>query len=250
MASRCVIAANWKMHKTRGEARWLWEALVAGAGQVPVERELVLFPSSTALSTLAEAARGTRFAIGAQNLHPGREGAVTGEVSGRQLAEAGASHVLIGHSERRRLFAESDALLAEKMEAALEYGLAPIFCVGETLEERDRDETWSTLRRQLERGLGRLSAPDWTRVCLAYEPVWAIGTGRTATEAQAREAHAFLRTELARLAGEATAALPILYGGSVRPENAGALLGSPEIQGLLVGGASLEAESFLAIAAA
>jgi len=246
--ARRVIAGNWKMYKTRPGALALVDTILAGLPGVAAEASLLVFPPFPSLAAVAERCRGTRLEVGAQNFHPATEGAFTGEVSGAMLLEAGATHVLVGHSERRKLFGEGDEFLARKLTSALGQGLKPVFCVGETLEERDADRTGDVIRRQVERGLGELGAAESNRLLIAYEPVWAIGTGRTATPAQAREAHGFLRDLLRSRWGEAAAAVPLLYGGSVKPENAAELLAQPDIDGVLVGGASLEGPSFLGIA--
>ena len=247
---RCVIAGNWKMYKTRPEALALAEAILAGTGSIDPRAELLIFPPLPSLALLADRCEGTRLAVGAQNLHPEHEGAFTGEVSAAMLRDCGASHVLIGHSERRTLFGEDDAFLARKLRAALAAGLSPVFCLGETLAEREAGRTEEVIARQVERGLAELHAEDAARLLVAYEPVWAIGTGRTATTEQAREAHRFLRGRLAACWGGAATHVPLLYGGSVKPGNAADLLAQPDVDGVLVGGASLEAASFLAIAAA
>lgn len=243
------IAGNWKMNKTRAEARGLIEAVAHGAGDLPPGRRLLVFPSFPSIADVAEFA-GDRVEVGAQNFHPGREGAFTGEVSARQLLDAGASWVLIGHSERRHLFGEADATLASKLRSALDQGLRPLFCIGETLAEREGNQTEAVLTRQLRVGLAEVAPAERERIVVAYEPVWAIGTGRTATPDQAQSAQAFARGELASIWGEAGRAVPILYGGSVTPATAGNLLGQPDVDGVLVGGASLDAASFLAIARA
>jgi triosephosphate isomerase len=248
--TRRVIAGNWKMYKTRPEARELIGAILSGAVSVDPSVELIVFPPYPALAAAAEQCRGTRVAVGAQNLHPEAEGAFTGEVSAAMLVECGATHVLVGHSERRAHFGEADALLARKARRALDAGLAPVFCLGETLAEREAGRTEEVIARQAEAGLAELRLEDLGRLLVAYEPVWAIGTGRTATAEQAREAHGFLRGRLRGRWGEAAASIPLLYGGSVKPENAADLLAQPEVGGLLVGGASLQAASFLGIARA
>ncbi|MFN8549072.1 MAG: triose-phosphate isomerase [Candidatus Eisenbacteria bacterium] len=243
------IAGNWKMNKTRAEARGLIESIAGAAGDLPPGRRLLVFPSFPSIATVAELA-GDRVEVGGQNFHPGREGAFTGEVSARQLLDAGASWVLIGHSERRHLFGEGDASLAAKLRSALDQGLRPLFCIGETLAEREGGETEAVLARQLRLGLALVESTERARVVVAYEPVWAIGTGRTATPDQAQSAHAFARGELAAAWGGAGRAVPLLYGGSVTPATAADLLRQTDVDGVLVGGASLDAASFLAIARA
>jgi triosephosphate isomerase (TIM) len=247
---RTIIAGNWKMYRTRPEALALVNAILAGAGPVPADRELFVFPAATLLATVADRCRYSRIAVGGQNLHPGREGAFTGEVSATMLIDAGATRVLVGHSERRAIFGEDDAFLARKVRAALDAGLEPVFCVGETLAEREAGRTEEVIARQIREGLGELSPDDAARLIVAYEPVWAIGTGRTALPEQAEAAHRFLRGQLVERWGSAGVEVPLLYGGSVKPGNSAELLAQPEINGVLVGGASLEAASFLGIAAA
>jgi triosephosphate isomerase (TIM) len=248
--ARRVIAGNWKMYKTRKEAIALTEALIEGSGRVPAGNELVVFPPFTSVAVVAERCVGTRIQVGGQNLHFAPEGAFTGEISPRMLLDAGAQYALIGHSERRQHFGESDGLLARKVAAALESGLAPVFCLGETLEQREAGQTEDVLRTQVGEGLGALGRKDLDVLLVAYEPVWAIGTGRTATPQQAREAHVFLRRLLVEAWGTDADRVPLLYGGSVKPENARELMEQPEVNGVLVGGASLSPDSFLGIAAA
>jgi triosephosphate isomerase len=221
-----------------------FKPLVRGASHC----EIVICPTFPALAAAVETARGSDIHIGAQNLHWENEGAFTGEVSGPMIAAAGCSHVLVGHSERRQFFSETDATVNKRLFAALKAGLTPIACVGETLAERDGGKTEAVLIQQLEGGLAALTAADFSRIIIAYEPVWAIGTGRVATPEIAAEAHAVIREKTARLFGpELAAAVRILYGGSVKPDNAAGLMACPEIDGALVGGASLKPDSFAAI---
>ena len=248
--ARTIIAGNWKMYRTRPEALALVNGILAGAGPVPADRELLVFPAATAIAAVAERCRYSRIRVGGQNLHSRPEGAFTGEISAAMLLEAGATHVLVGHSERRAIFGEDDAFLASKVRAALEAGLDPIFCLGETLEEREAGRTEAVIASQVRLGLGELPGVEIARLVVAYEPVWAIGTGRTATPDQAEAAHRFLRGQLVERWGSFGSGVPLLYGGSVKPGNAAELLSRPEINGVLVGGASLEAASFLGIAAA
>ncbi len=244
---RRVIAGNWKMYKTQGEARAFIAALaplVASANHC----DIVVAPPFTALAAAVEAARGTSIAVSAQDLHWEKEGAFTGEISARMLAEAGCRYVIIGHSERRQLFGETDASVNKKIQAALGASLIPIVCVGETLQERESGQMQSVLRRQFSDGFAALTAEQFSRILIAYEPVWAIGTGRTATPELAAEAHRFLRGLAATaFSSEPASRLRILYGGSVKPENAKGLMAQEEIDGALVGGASLDAKSFAAI---
>jgi triosephosphate isomerase (TIM) len=244
---RPVIAGNWKMFKTQAETRAFFAAfgpLVAASQHC----EIVVAPPSTALAAAVEAAKGTAIAIAGQNVHWEKEGAFTGEVSTRMLVEAGCRAVIIGHSERRQFFGDTDDWVHRKTKAALEAGLMPIVCVGESLSEREGNLTHAVLKRQFEGGLGALTGADFSRILLAYEPVWAIGTGRTATPEIAADAHRYLR-ELAEqhFTHERASALRILYGGSVKPDNIRGLMAQVEIDGALVGGASLDPQSFAAI---
>lgn len=242
-----VMAGNWKMYKTRGEARSFVEALkplVADASHC----EVVLCAPFTAVAALAEAVSGTNIAAGAQDLHWEKEGAFTGEVSAGMVVEAGATHVIIGHSERRQYFGETDETVNKKLKAALAAGLAPIVCVGETLEQREAGSTLDIIAHQVHGGLCELPIEMHTRVIVAYEPVWAIGTGRTATPEQAEEVHAEIRRLLADcLSPQAAEQVRVLYGGSVKPDNIDALMRCPNVDGALVGGASLKADDFLRI---
>ena len=245
---RPLVAGNWKMYKTVPEAAALAAELRAGVTRGDVD--VVLGAPFTALHAVAAAVRGTAIGVAAQNMSAENEGAFTGEVSPLMLKDAGCTHVILGHSERRQLFGETDEGVAKKTEAAFRHGLAPIACVGETLAERESDRTNEVIERQTERALRGLSADQVAALVIAYEPVWAIGTGRTATPAQAQEVHAFIRGLVIRSHGEpASRAVRILYGGSVKPDNIGVLMAEPDIDGALVGGASLVAASFLKIVA-
>ncbi len=250
-ARRPLIAGNWKMYRTQAEAAALVTALCHRLPAQPVAEVLVL-PPFTALAAVARAlASESRVALGAQNCHWAKEGAYTGEVSPWMLLDVGCTYVLVGHSERRQLFGETDALVNKRARGALAAGLKPIVCVGETLQERDAGRTLSVVASQLAGSLAEMSAEEMAHVTLAYEPVWAIGTGRNATPAQAQEVHAQVREDLGRLFGAAAAlAIRILYGGSVKPDNAAALLGQKDVDGALVGGASLDAAGFATICAA
>lgn len=244
---RRVIAGNWKMYKTQAEARALVSALaplVSGAAHCDV----VVAPPFTAIAAAVEAARGTSIAVSGQDLFWEKEGAFTGEVSTAMLVEAGCRYVIIGHSERRQFFGETDETVHKKTKAALAAGLIPIVCVGETLQERESGATESVLGRQFRGGLAALTPAEFSRILIAYEPVWAIGTGRVATPEQAAAAHRFLR-QLATdaFSTEAASALRILYGGSVKPDNVAGLMAQEELDGALVGGASLDAKSFAAL---
>jgi triosephosphate isomerase len=241
-----LVCGNWKMYKTNDEAALLTRDLLAAL--TPARgAEVVLCPPYTALAEVRYLLAGSAIGLGAQNLFWEHEGAFTGEVSGAMLVSAGCSHVLVGHSERRQYFGETDATVAKRMRAALDAGLIPIVCVGETLAEREAGRTEEVVLRQFDDGPGTVTGPDARRVVLAYEPVWAIGTGRNATPAQAAEVHALLRARARERWGDAADRLRILYGGSVKADNAQALFAEPELDGALVGGASLTAASFLAI---
>ncbi|MDX9746532.1 MAG: triose-phosphate isomerase [Syntrophales bacterium] len=238
------IAGNWKMHKTIEEAVTFARRLKELAPRC-TDRDVLVAPPFTALSAMSETLRGTGVHIAAQNMHEAPQGAFTGEVSAAMLAEAGCDYVIIGHSERRTLFGEDDTRINRKIVAALENGLKVIFCIGETLEEREAGLTTKVVERQIKEGLKALRNDDIRRLVIAYEPVWAIGTGKTATPAQAEEVHAFIRGLMSRLYNEDTAnSLPILYGGSVKPDNMAELMAQPNVDGGLIGGASLEFDSF------
>ena len=242
-----LIAGNWKMYKTAAESAAFvrdFLPLVAGVRGV----EIVLAPSYLALRAVADLARGSGVGVASQNVHFAPEGAFTGEVSAAMLKEAGATHAIIGHSERRQYFAESDESVNRKVKAALEAGLAPIMCLGETLAEREAGKTFEVVDRQLRGGLAGVPAAAAGKVVVAYEPVWAIGTGKTATPAQAQEVHAFLRKGLAAAwSADGAGTVRILYGGSVKPDNIDTLMAQGDIDGALVGGASLKADSFARI---
>jgi triosephosphate isomerase len=239
-----ILAGNWKMHNTRAEAAALTKALVASVGRTS-GREVVIAPTFTALATVADVVAGSSIRLAAQNVHWEAKGAFTGEISAAMLRDVGCTHVIIGHSERRQYFGETDETVNKRLKAALAAGLVPIVCVGETLAERDGGTTMKVIERQV---AGGLAGVEIGRCVLAYEPVWAIGTGRTATPAQAEEVHDAIRRQLAGLAGQATAGgVRILYGGSVKPDNVDALMAEKNIDGALVGGACLEAASFTRI---
>jgi triosephosphate isomerase len=242
-----LIAANWKMYKTPDQTRDFFRdflPLVSGHDR----DEIVVCPPYVGLSAAVEAAQGSNVAIGAQNLHWKEEGAFTGEISAPMLLSLSVTHVIVGHSERRQYFGETDDTVNLRLKAALQAGLTPICCVGEVLEEREAGLTDDVLRRQCVRAFHAISAKKAAKLVVAYEPVWAIGTGKTATPELAAEAHAVIRSEATEIFGEQFAAkLRILYGGSVKPENASALMAQEEIDGALVGGASLDPKSFAAI---
>lgn len=242
-----VMAANWKMCKTPDQTREFFKTflpLVSGH----TRDEIVVCPSFLDLPAALECAKGSNVVIGAQNVHWKEEGAFTGETSVVQLAALGVNHVIIGHSERRQYFGETDDTVKLRLKTALEAGFTPICCVGEVLEEREAGMTDDVLRRQCMRAFHAISAKKAAKLVIAYEPVWAIGTGKTATSEIAAEAHGVIRKQAAEIFGEAFAAqLRILYGGSVKPENVSALMAQEEIDGALVGGASLDPKSFAAI---
>jgi triosephosphate isomerase len=241
------IAGNWKMHKTVHDTVVYikeFRSLVKDIDDV----EIVLAPPFTAIHGAAEAARNSNVGISAQDLHWEREGAFTGEVSAALVREAGADYVIIGHSERRQLFGETDASVNRKLIAAMASGLVPIVCIGETLEERERNDTLTVLDRQIKDDFDGISGEQVGGLVIAYEPVWAIGTGRTATTAQAQEAHAHIRQRLRQWFGAAAAEeCHVIYGGSVKPDNTHDLVGQPDVDGALVGGASLDIKSFFEI---
>ncbi|MGH8705970.1 MAG: triose-phosphate isomerase [Burkholderiales bacterium] len=244
-----LVAGNWKMHGSRAANAALLDAIVAGAAQLNGVQCAVCAPYPY-LAQLAERLAGTSVAWGAQNASEHAQGAFTGEVSAPMLAEFGCRYVIVGHSERRQLYGEKDAAVAAKFAAVQASGMTPILCVGETLEERDGARTEATIARQLDAVLARAGIGAIGGSVLAYEPVWAIGTGRNATPEQAQAAHAFLRGRIAQKDAAVAAGLRILYGGSVKPANAEAIFAMPDVDGGLIGGASLVAGDFLAIARA
>jgi triosephosphate isomerase len=247
MSRKALIAANWKMYKTPAEAQAFTDAflpLVAGH----TRDEIALFPSVTSLATVVAAVAGSNVAAGLQNMHFAEEGAYTGETSAAMLKAVGATHTLIGHSERRQYFGETDEIVNKKLHTALKHGIIPIVCVGEVLAQREAGLTCEVCKTQIAGALAGISPEAAATIVIAYEPVWAIGTGKTATPQIAVEAHGMIRAEIDRLLGsEAAASIRILYGGSVKPENACDLLCEDEIDGALVGGASLKPDSFAAI---
>jgi len=242
-----VMAGNWKLYKTAAETTSFFAKflpLVEGSGS----SEIVICPVFVNLPAAVEAARGSGVRIGAQNLFWEKEGAYTGEVAGPMIAAVGCSHVIVGHSERRQYFGETDETVLKKTRAALDAGLTPIVCVGETLDQREAEHTAPVLIEQFTRGIAELSPQEFSAILIAYEPVWAIGTGRTATPKIAAEAHRVLRDQARSLYGdEAAESLRILYGGSVKPDNVKDLMAQSQIDGALVGGASLKPESFASI---
>ena len=241
-----ILAANWKMHKTQAEALRFVSAflpLVKDARAV----EIVLAPPFTALARVGEALAGSNVALAAQNVNPETQGAFTGEISPDMLADLGCRYAIVGHSERRSLYAEDDAFVARKASALLAHGIQPIVCVGETLEQREAGRTFEVVREQLHGSLAEVPEGRGEEVVVAYEPVWAIGTGRTATPEIAQEVHAFIRERLNLRFGSAGAKIRIQYGGSVKPDNVDTLMAQPEVDGALVGGASLDPVAFARI---
>jgi triosephosphate isomerase (TIM) len=241
------MAGNWKMYKTQVEARAFFaEFLPLVAGRT--DSDIVIAPPFTAIAASVEATKGSNVAIGGQNLYWQTQGAFTGEVSAGMLAEAGCRYVIVGHSERRQFFGDNDGVVAQKARAALADGLIPIVCVGESLADREEGRTKEVLSQQFLGGPASLTPEEFSRILLAYEPVWAIGTGRTATPEIAGAAHAFIRScARDQFSAELAASVRILYGGSVKPDNIQGLKAQPDLDGALVGGASLEAKSFAAI---
>jgi len=246
---RRFLAANWKMHKTAGEAVDFAKAFLPRLAGLERD-EIAIAAPFTALVALARALQGSPVALAAQNVHDQPKGAFTGEISAGMLADLGCAYAIVGHSERRQLFGESSEFVARKAAALFAAGIRPIVCVGETLEEREAGRTFAVLEAQLAGSLDRIEGDQIGDVVIAYEPVWAIGTGRTATPAMAQEVHAMIRGGLRGRFGAAAERVRIQYGGSVKPENAAELLAQPDIDGALVGGASLEPESFAAIVSA
>ncbi|MDD5236314.1 MAG: triose-phosphate isomerase [Candidatus Omnitrophica bacterium] len=244
-----IIAGNWKMYKTISQAIELSNGLKRELYKLDQEKiDIVLCPVFTALSEVAEVLIGSNMQLGAQDLYWEDEGAFTGEVSGLFLKDAGAKYVIIGHSERRQFFHETNESVNKKLKAALKHGLTPIVCVGENLSEREKNKTFDVIRDHVENGLKDITPEEASKLVIAYEPVWAIGTGKTATPGQAQEVQKFIRDLLGKMYNNAVAeAIRIQYGGSVKPENAAELMKQPDIDGALVGGASLKVDSFTAI---
>jgi triosephosphate isomerase len=248
MARRKFVCGNWKMHKTAAEGAALAGEILAGLSEISGKVQVAVAPPFTALHAVARAfAHGGPVELAAQNVHFEKQGAFTGEISVAMLADACCTHCIVGHSERRQLFGETDENVRKKVGALLQGNVRPIVCVGETLAEREANRTLEVVDRQVRRGLSGLPAEALAAVTVAYEPVWAIGTGRTATAAQAQEVHAVIRTILRELGGAVADQIRIQYGGSVKPDNAAELMSQPDVDGALVGGASLKASDFLAI---
>lgn len=242
-----IIAANWKMNETRAQGEALARSVAEGIASLPDDRKVVIFPPATALDIVTGASMG-RFETGIQNFYPAENGAFTGEISPAMVHDCGGQWALCGHSERRHIFNEPDELISRKVNFALAHDLKVMLCVGETLEERESGHLNAVLMRQLTSALsGQSSETAVSSIAIAYEPVWAIGTGKTAGPAEIKEAHELIRGDLRTMFVSACTELPILYGGSVKPSNAREILGLDNVDGVLVGGASLEAKSFLAI---
>ncbi len=247
MARRKFVCGNWKMHKTVAEAVQLVKDVQAALGDAAGKVQVAVAPPFTALHAAAQAARGSAVEVAAQDVYWEKQGAFTGEVSAPMLADAGCQHGIVGHSERRQLFGETDDTVRRKVVALLAAGVPPIVCVGETLAEREAGRTLEVVERQVRQGLAGVSTDDLRRITVAYEPVWAIGTGKTATSAQAQEVHAAIRKILRDVGAPVADEIRIQYGGSVKPENAAELMAQPDVDGALVGGASLKASDFVAI---
>jgi len=244
MGRKPFIAGNWKMYKTISEAEQLARAVVAACAGLS-DREVMIAPPSTSLAAVAKIVSGSPVHVAAQNVCWENEGAFTGEISPAMLKEVGCQMAIIGHSERRQIFQENDALINQRVRGALRLGITPVLCIGETLAEREADRTFQVLETQLRQGLANVSLAAPRQPIIAYEPVWAIGTGKTASESQAQEAHVFIRDFLGKLHEKNIAGqIRILYGGSVKPENIDILMKQEDIDGVLVGGASLKAEPF------
>ena len=250
MSRRILIAGNWKMNKTSAEGAALVKEIAAGlpAGSLP---EILVCPPYLTIPAVVEAAKGSALEVGAENVHWAASGAYTGEVSTAMLLDAGVTHVIVGHSERRQYFGETDETVNKRARAAIAAGLTAIVCIGETLEEREAGKLNEVIERQMKVGLAGVTAADCAKLVIAYEPVWAIGTGKTATPDQAQEVHALIRATLAGLVGAETAeTVRIQYGGSMKPSNAAELLAKKDIDGGLIGGAALKAADFAGIVAA
>ncbi len=241
---RPLIAGNWKMHTSAQEAQKLASA-VAKAANKASDRDVMIAPPFTALVAVSTVLSGTKVILGAQNVHWEEQGAFTGEISGPMLKDLGCSMAIIGHSERRHVFGETDFMINRRTIGALQFGLIPVFCIGETLKQREKGNTFKVLEAQVRAGLAAIELTDGGQLVVAYEPVWAIGTGKTATESQAQEVHSYIRTLLADIYEKNIAAqIRILYGGSVKPDNIDILMQQDDIDGALVGGAALKAEMF------
>jgi len=249
MMRRKVVAGNWKMNKTAKESKQLASELVKALEKLTlVNTDVIVAPTSINLSSVIEATDGSALEVSAQNMHQAESGAYTGEISASMLTALDINHVILGHSERREYFGETDQILAEKVSTALRHELTPIFCFGEVLEERQSARHFDVVKTQIQNGLFHLEKIDWNNIILAYEPVWAIGTGETASPEQAQEMHAHIRKVIAEKYGDEIAnRVSILYGGSVKPANAQEIFSKPDVDGGLIGGAALNSEDFIAI---
>ncbi len=244
MQRRKMVAGNWKMHLNMEEACGLAER-IKNAVDPDLDRDVLIAPSFTNLHSVKKVIEGSPIFLAAQNMNWEEKGAFTGDVSPLQIKDAGSTHVIIGHSERRHVFGETDGMLNKKVKAAVTHSITPILCIGETLEERESQKTYRVLETQLVKGLANLSENELSSLIIAYEPVWAIGTGKTATPEQAQDAHIFVRKKLSSMFSVSFGeTIRILYGGSVKPENIDELMAQPDLDGVLVGGASLKAEGF------
>lgn len=243
-----IVAGNWKMNTTVAEGVELAKAVVAKSAEVPAETGLIIAPPFTHLYAVNEVVKGTRVGLSAQNCADHEKGAYTGEVAVNMIAGVGCQYTILGHSERREYYGETDEKLCTKIKLALEAGLSPIFCIGEKLEEREAGKHFEVVTAQVKNVLYTLTAEEMAKVIVAYEPVWAIGTGKTATAEQAQEIHACIRSVIAEKFGELANEITILYGGSCKPSNAKELFACPDIDGGLIGGAALKADDFIAIA--
>lgn len=243
-----IVAGNWKMYKDKSETIELISQLKEELSRAQVKTQVIICPPFTSIELAGELIKNTNIRLGAQNVHSEVEGAFTGEVSAKMLKSFGVEFVIIGHSERRTYFNETDDFINKKIKRAIEYGIKPIFCIGETLAERESGKTFNVVESQLRNGLRNISESELKEIVIAYEPVWAIGTGKTATPQQAEEVHSFLREKIGEMCNKSIAEeIRILYGGSVKPENARELFSQPDIDGGLVGGACLKADSFYQI---
>ena len=245
---RPFVAANWKMYKTPQQAATFIDSFLPLVSAGPTKAEVAIFPPSIDLPGVVSGVRGSTIGVGAQNMHFAEEGAYTGDISAGMVTAAGAGYILIGHSERRQYGFETNAMVNQKLHTALKHGLIPVVCIGEHLEQRNDGQTEQVLHQQTHEALKDITAQQAGPIVIAYEPIWAIGTGKTATPQQATDAHKFIRNEVAELLGQLVAdAMRILYGGSVKPENAQELMDQQDIDGALVGGASLDPTSFYRI---
>ncbi|MCH7972389.1 MAG: triose-phosphate isomerase [Bacteroidetes bacterium] len=245
---RRIIAGNWKMHNNLSESQNLVTKLVNELNNQNINREVIICPPFTSLTEVSNLLDGTKIELGAQNMHFEDKGAFTGEISADMLKSVGCKYVILGHSERRTIFGESDEIINKKIKQVLNAGLIPIFCMGETLEQREDGITNDVIKNQVSEGIKELSEEDVNKIIIAYEPIWAIGTGKTATPEQAQEVHKYIRSLLRENFSENTSQnIPILYGGSVKPNNAEDILAKEDIDGALVGGACLDTDSFVSI---